>query len=153
VAELVNALPERRVTLTFRALPPAEGDRVMLRQVLTNLISNALKFTGPRQPPMNEIGSLANREEITYYIRDNGVGFDMAYASKLFRVFQRLHRAEDFEGTGIDLALVQSIIQRHGGRVWAEGKVGEGATFYFALKRAVEHEAQRASARAGGTPP
>jgi len=132
-AELESTDPARRVELSIDALPPARGDRGMIRQVLANLFSNAFKFTASRETAEIEIGVESTSGENAYYVKDNGVGFDMRYAEKMFGVFQRLHRAEDFEGTGVGLAIVQSVIQRHGGRVWAEGKLNEGATIWFTL--------------------
>lgn len=114
-------------------LPAAEGDRPLLKQVWSNLVSNALKYSGKRELPLIQIGGRVEGREWIYWVRDNGTGFDMRYYSKLFGVFQRLHRAEEFEGTGVGLAIVQRIVLRHGGRVWAEGAIGEGACFRFAL--------------------
>jgi light-regulated signal transduction histidine kinase (bacteriophytochrome) len=127
--------PERTMRLKVDALPPALGDRSMIREVFANLLSNALKYTAPREAAVIEASGKTDGNESIYSVKDNGVGFDMKYADKLFQVFQRLHSADEFEGTGIGLALVKRIIQRHGGRVWAEGKVNEGATFYFSLPR------------------
>ena len=124
----------RNIDWRIGDLPAVRGDRALLRMVLVNLIANALKFTRPRQQAWIEIGSLPGQaSEAVIFVRDNGVGFDMAYADKLFGVFQRLHRAEEFEGTGIGLANVRRIITRHGGRTWAEGKVHQGAAFFFSL--------------------
>jgi PAS domain S-box-containing protein len=133
LADLRFETTERDIDWDIGKLPEVRGDRAMLRLVLENLLSNAIKYTRPRNPAVIEIGSTRNDEEIVFLVRDNGVGFDMAYVSKLFDVFQRLHHAEEFEGTGIGLATVRRIVQRHGGRVWAEGRAGEGATFYFSL--------------------
>ncbi len=133
--ELQTANPERHLRLELHALPPARGDGAMVRQVFVNLLSNAIKFTRRRETAVIEIGVEQEEDDKVYYLRDNGVGFDMQYAHKLFGVFQRLHGADQFEGTGVGLAIVQRIIQRHSGRIWAEGKVEEGATVHFTLPR------------------
>jgi len=134
--EIQAANRDRQLLLELHHLPVAFADPAMIRQVLYNLISNAFKFTRPRQNPAVEIGFRADGNQHTYYVRDNGIGFDMQYSNKLFGVFQRLHAVEEFEGTGVGLALVQRIVLRHGGRVWGEGKMNDGATFYFSLPKA-----------------
>ena len=123
----------REVAWDIGALPNVSGDPVLLRQVLLNLVSNAVKYTKKKPAARIEIGASNGGDEVTICVRDNGAGFDMRYAEKLFRVFERLHRAEQFEGTGIGLANVRRIVERHGGRVWAEGCPDQGATFYFTL--------------------
>ncbi len=133
VDELGKEEQARQITVTIGPLPPARGDRALVRQALVNLIGNAVKFTRGHSDARVEIGARRDGRDTVYYVRDNGVGFDMRYAHKLFGVFQRLHRPDEFEGTGVGLALVQRIVHRHGGRVWAEGRVNAGATFYFTL--------------------
>jgi PAS domain S-box-containing protein len=134
VGKLEHDAVGREIDWSIGGLPTIRGDAPMLRIVLANLIANALKFTRPRKTARIEIGSKpASNAETVIFVSDNGVGFDMAYADKLFGVFQRLHGADEFEGTGIGLANVHRIIDRHGGRTWAEGKVDQGAVFYFSL--------------------
>jgi len=133
VAELERAEPTRRVRWVIAPGLAATGDRQLLRLVLDNLLNNALKFTGRQAEACIEFGAMKGEQGCAFYVRDNGVGFDMAYAGKLFGAFQRLHATADFPGTGIGLATVQRIIHRHGGRVWAEGQVNHGATFFFTL--------------------
>lgn len=131
--ELKPTAAERRLRVTVSPLPPARGDKALMHQVWINLLSNAVKFTRPRDTAVIDIGARSTATEVVYYVKDNGVGFDMQYADKLFGVFQRLHNSEEFEGTGVGLSLVQRLVNRHGGRVWAEGAVNGGATFYFSL--------------------
>ena len=133
LSELKNETDGRAIDWRIHPLPVIECDSGLMKQVFANLLSNAIKYTRPRQLAVVEIGALEKNGDTTVFIRDNGVGFSMKYADKLFGVFQRLHRAEEFEGTGVGLATVERIIRRHGGSVWAEASVGGGATFYFTV--------------------
>jgi light-regulated signal transduction histidine kinase (bacteriophytochrome) len=132
-AELAAQAPERNIKFVVRSAPPARGDRSMIQQVLSNLLSNAIKFTRTRDRGSIEFGFQRERDRGAYYVKDNGVGFDMRYVGKLFGVFQRLHSAAEFEGTGVGLALVYRIITRHEGQVWAQSQVDQGASFFFTL--------------------
>lgn len=134
VLEDLGAFTRPNLEMVVQDLPPCTGDPALLRQVWVNLISNALKYSQRKVPARVEIGFQEKEGKGAYFVRDNGAGFDMRYAGKLFGVFQRLHRAEDYEGTGVGLAIVQRIVQRHDGKVWAEGAVDQGATFYFSLQ-------------------
>ena len=131
---LVQA-PERDLRLTINDLPLALGDPNLINQVMVNLLANAVKYTRPEKIAVIEVGGRTEGSEIVYYVKDNGIGFDECYAHKIFGVFERLHSVGEYEGTGVGLAIVKRIIERHGGRVWAEGKVDKGATFYFSLPK------------------
>jgi signal transduction histidine kinase len=133
--ELQAIAGAKRIEFRVHPMPIAWGDRILLGQVWVNLLGNAIKFSETREHPMIEVGGYESDTENVYYVKDNGVGLDMRYYDKLFSVFQRLHSAEEFPGTGVGLAIVQRVVVRHGGRVWAESKLGEGATFYFSLPR------------------
>jgi len=133
LASLRPEMEGREIEWKIGKLPFVEADPSLLKQVFANLLANAVKYTRPRDHAVIEVGSLALNGESSVFVRDNGVGFSMKYADKLFGIFQRLHRQEDFEGTGIGLATVQRIIHKHGGRVWAEAEMDKGATFYFTL--------------------
>jgi light-regulated signal transduction histidine kinase (bacteriophytochrome) len=146
VAELEQETKDRDIVWKIASLPACYGDRSMMRLVVGNLVANAVKFTRGRAPAEIEIGCVDGKNEIELFVKDNGAGFDMRYVNKLFGVFQRLHRSEEFEGTGIGLATVQRIVHRHGGKVWAEGAVDQGATFHFSLPKS-----QGAATRTGGT--
>ncbi len=132
---LAGITSSRNIVWKIPPLPAVQGDPAMLRQVFANLLGNAVKYTRPRDPAEIEIGCAGEESgRLILFVRDNGVGFDPQYAGKLFGVFQRLHRADEFEGTGIGLANVRRTIARHGGRTWAEGALNQGAKFFFTLK-------------------
>jgi len=131
--ELHDANKDRKLRITIKHLPQVIGDRALVRQAMVNLLANSIKYTKTRETAIIEIGNLTKDHQEIFYVKDNGVGFDMKYVHKIFDVFQRLHSAKEFEGTGIGLAIVQRIIHRHGGKIWAEAEVNKGATFYFSL--------------------
>ena len=135
IEEIGLSFANRTVRFDVKKLPSAMGDAASIRQVLVNLLSNAVKFTRPRESAFIEVGGEETADEIVYHVRDNGVGFTPEYADKLFGVFQRLHSTSEFEGTGIGLAIVKRVVGKLGGRVWAEGRPNEGATFYFTLPK------------------
>jgi two-component system sensor kinase len=130
-----NAETNRNITIEIDKLPAIHADTISIKQVWTNLLSNAIKYTRLNDKAIIEIGVMDNKTETIYYVKDNGTGFDMRYVDKLFGVFQRLHDDDEFEGTGVGLAIVQRIIAKHEGRVWAEAALGKGATFYFSLPK------------------
>jgi two-component system sensor kinase len=133
--ELKAGMPDREVTLEVKDAPTTTGDLSMLWEAMCNLLSNAMKFTRGQDPARVEVGGWSENgsSQCVYYVKDNGVGFDPKHTDRLFNVFQRLHSDDEFEGTGVGLAIVQRIIERHGGKIWAEGAKGQGATFYFSL--------------------
>ncbi len=137
--ELVSQEVNRKIEFTVKPLKEVQGDLSMMRQVWINLISNALKYSRKQQVSRIEIGCKNEDHHIVYYIQDNGVGFDMKYSDKLFGVFQRLHKIEEFDGTGVGLALVHRIVLRHGGKIWAEAHLNEGATFFFFIPSQIPH--------------
>jgi light-regulated signal transduction histidine kinase (bacteriophytochrome) len=134
-SELIQTVHDASIEMKIHELPKGFGDPSLIRQVLVNLIGNAIKFSSHNAEPVVEIGGEENERETLFYVKDNGIGFDMKYADKLFGVFQRLHSQKEFEGTGVGLAIVQRIIQRHGGSVRAYGEPGKGATFTFTLPK------------------
>lgn len=131
--ELKQSNKGRDIQLDIEPLPAVYGDRALLQQVISNLLANSIKFTATRETTLIEVGFQEGKKEYIFHIKDNGVGFNMKYSDKLFGLFQRLHGQDEFDGTGVGLSIVQRIIRRHGGDIWAEGKVDEGATFYFSL--------------------
>jgi light-regulated signal transduction histidine kinase (bacteriophytochrome) len=131
--ELRPTIAGQDVRIEVGDLPSTRGDPVLLKQAFQNLLDNAIKYTRLRDPALIEVGSLQVDGGDAYFVRDNGVGFEMAYADKLFGVFQRLHGADEYEGTGVGLAIVQRAVHRHGGRVWAESEIDRGTTFYLTL--------------------
>jgi light-regulated signal transduction histidine kinase (bacteriophytochrome) len=132
---VASAEVQQGFSFSVAPLPEAYGDLILLRQVWSNLLSNAIKYTLPKSVRSIEVGAYTEPSMNVYYVKDNGVGFDPKYAHKLFGVFQRLHKANEFEGAGVGLAIVQRIVARHGGHAWAEGIINQGATFYFSLPK------------------
>ena len=151
ITELRRETEGRDIEWKIAPLPTIEGDPVLLKQAFANLLSNAVKYSRRRQHAVIEIGLRKMNDETVLFVRDNGVGFNMKYADKLFGVFQRLHRAEEFEGTGVGLAIVERVIKRHGGHIWAESEVGQGATFYFTLEGLDEVRKASSVTPSGGT--
>ncbi len=133
--ELKETHPERTIKWNINTLPDAKGDKTMFRQVFANLLSNAVKFSKPRKTTVIEVGGWTEDEKNVYYVKDNGIGFSIDNVNRIFEVFERLHTSEEFEGTGVGLAIVKRVINRHGGEVWVNSKVDEGTTFYFSISR------------------
>jgi len=138
VLELRQLEPERAIDISIRDLPEVPADAAMLRQLFINLISNAMKYTGKKDKAVIDIGSYTEGNNVVYYIKDNGAGFDPRYGHMLFGVFQRLHSSNEFEGTGVGLAIAEKIVKKHGGEIWAEGEVDKGAQFYISLPLQIE---------------
>ena len=136
----VKALNQHHAVLVMPELPVVEADMSMIEQVLINLISNAVKYSSKQEHPIVEISFKDDLDKITFYVKDNGVGFDMAHYDRLFSAFQRLHSMREFEGTGVGLVLVKRIVEKHGGNVGAEAKTGEGATFWFSLPKVIKKQ-------------
>lgn len=133
IAELGIKNNHQQISWITPVLPPVKADPNTIKQVWMNLIANAVKYSNKQEHPLIETGSLTGTNETIFFVKDNGVGFDVKYKDKLFKVFQRLHSAAEFEGTGVGLAIIEKIITKHGGRVWAEAEPGKGACFYFSL--------------------
>ena len=141
--ELSEGASNRKIKLAIKEMPPAYGDERLLKQVVNNLVSNAVKYTRRNKVASIEAGGYSKNGENVYYVKDNGVGFDNEYRDKLFKVFNRLHKEKDFEGSGVGLSIVKRIVMRHGGRVWAEGEPEKGAIFYFSLPSKKKQEARK----------
>jgi light-regulated signal transduction histidine kinase (bacteriophytochrome) len=131
--ELESQTRGRNIAWQVGPLPEVDCDPELMESVVANLLSNAVKFTRGRDPAVIQVGQMSSEDQTVIFVRDNGAGFDMQYADRLFGVFQRLHRSDEFEGTGVGLATVQRIIHKHGGRIWAESELGKGATFFWTL--------------------
>lgn len=151
ISEVVSSIllqnPDHTVTIIVDDVPPCYGDKMMIRQVFTNLINNAVKFSRNRSDPRVEIGAVKEATGTVYYVRDNGIGFDMALADQIFKPFQRLVRTDQFEGSGVGLATVHRIIRRHGGKIWVESTPGAGTAFFFTVPPHEDNLIQNSSER------